>query len=248
MEDEDIVYQTYKEELPEYMAGYTGHIPRDKEKKKFHYKIVPKKFIPGYTGHVSSIKSENKFGESYGKETQKSLKGIIPKGTDVPQQVRYISISRSNFIDQSLIKPESTAQLLGIKNRSVSYKKPLPSDAIDKFYGVLTNEKNKKISEKQNYEKDYLKFWEFLDSNDLDFTDKKKPDFKLSNMNYWGVKPSYMERYPQLKLEPIPGYMGNIRSVTAENVIGLSYMNSIKYINDLRKKEQEELGKNNEFN
>ena len=55
-------------------------------------------------------------------------------------------------------------------------------------------------------------------------------------MNYWGVKPSYMERYPQLKLEPIPGYMGNIRSVTAENVIGLSYMNSIKYINDLRKK------------
>ena len=23
----EVVYQTYKEELPEYMAGYTGHIP-----------------------------------------------------------------------------------------------------------------------------------------------------------------------------------------------------------------------------
>ena len=42
MEDEDIVYQTYKEELPEYMAGYTGHIPRDKEKKNFIIKQYPK--------------------------------------------------------------------------------------------------------------------------------------------------------------------------------------------------------------
>lgn len=239
--DEEIVYETYKEELPEYMAGYGGYIPKDKEKKKFKYKIVHKKFIPGYTGHVSAIKSENKFGESYGKETKLSLSGEIPKGTDVPQYIRYISMNRANYIDQRRIPPESTAQLLGIKDPNISYKKPLPSEDIDKFYGVLPNKKNEDIAKKQSYDKDYLKFWEFLDTNDLDYIEKKRPDFKISNMAYWGLKPDLDERYPELKLNPIPGYMGNIRSVTAENVIGKSFINSIKYINSLKKKQSEEI-------
>ena len=246
MEDE-IIYETYKEELPEHMAGYTGHVPRDKAKRKYRYKISPKKYIPGYTGHVSSIKSENVFGESYGKESKKSLAGIIPKGTDVPQNIRYVSMAKAQFVDQSQIKTESTAQLLGIKGRIFSYKKPLPSETIDKFYGVTANDKNKKISEKQSLQKDYLKFWEFLDSNDLDYIEKKRPDFKISNMSYWGVKPNIMEQYPQLKLEPIPGYMGNCMEVSSENVFGMSYINSLKYINELRKKKQDELAKSCEF-
>ena len=52
-----VVYQTYKEELPEYMAGYTGHIPTV-QKEEFVNQIVHTKHIPGYMGFVSAIKSE----------------------------------------------------------------------------------------------------------------------------------------------------------------------------------------------
>ena len=53
----EVVYQTYKEELPEYMAGYTGHIPTV-QKEEFVNQIVHTKHIPGYMGFVSAIKSE----------------------------------------------------------------------------------------------------------------------------------------------------------------------------------------------
>ena len=92
----EVVYQTYKEELPEYMAGYTGHIPTV-QKEEFVNRIVHTKHIPGYMGFVSAIKSENKYGESYGKETGKSLAGTIRKGTDVPSYVRYTSTSREDY-------------------------------------------------------------------------------------------------------------------------------------------------------
>ena len=86
----EVVYQTYKEELPQYMAGYTGHIPTV-QKEEFVNQIVHTKHIPGYMGFVSAIKSENKYGESYGKETAKSLAGTIRKGNDIPSYERYTS-------------------------------------------------------------------------------------------------------------------------------------------------------------
>jgi len=96
----EVVYQTYKEELPEYMAGYTGHIP-NVEKEEFINRIVHKKHIPGYMGFVSAIQSENKYGESYGKETAQSLAGTIRKGTDVPSYIRYTSTAREDYNGKS---------------------------------------------------------------------------------------------------------------------------------------------------
>ena len=109
----EVVYQTYKEELPEYMAGYTGHIPTV-QKEEFVNQIIHTKHIPGYMGFVSSIKSENKYGESYGKETAQSLAGTIPKGTDVPSYIRYTSTAREDYKERSKVKTQSTAELLGI--------------------------------------------------------------------------------------------------------------------------------------
>ena len=40
----EIVYQTYKEELPEYMAGYTGHIPTVQKEESIN-QIIHKKHI-----------------------------------------------------------------------------------------------------------------------------------------------------------------------------------------------------------
>lgn len=227
-------YQTYKEELPEYMAGYTGHIPTV-QKEEFINKIIHTKHIPGYMGYVSAIKSENKFGESYGKETAESLAGTIPKGTDVPSYVRYTSMSRDAYKDLSKITKQSTAQLLGISAPKVTYKNPIPVDTINKFYGVSRSEKDAEIIEKQNYENNYKKFWQFLDSNELDYIEKKKNDFEVSNMAYWGVQKNIQELHPELRFDPIPGYMGTTRSIGSENVFGMTYKNSLRYADDLVK-------------
>ncbi len=118
------------------MAGYTGHIPKY-EKEEFINRIVHIKHIPGYMGFVSAIQSENKYGESYGKETAQSLAGTIRKGTDVPSYIRYTSTAREDYNGKSKKDEVSTAELLGISEPNVTYKKPLPVDTINKFFGVV---------------------------------------------------------------------------------------------------------------
>ena len=232
---EEIEYEVYKEELPEFMEGYGGHKSLDKKPKKT-YKIIHNKYIPGYMGYVPSIKAENKFGESYGKETSESLAGKIPKGSDVPPYVRYTSISHEQFIDQNRVKTIPTSRLLGVKDKIIKYKKPLSFDTINKYYGVSPNKRDEKICERENYEKNYLKFWDFVNKNELDFEEKKRSDFKTNNMAYWGVKPEIRELHHEMKLEPIVGYMGNIRSITAENIIGMSFKKSLNFIKETNNK------------
>ena len=232
---EEIEYEVYKEELPKYMAGYGGYKSLDKKPKKI-YKIIHTKYIPGYMGYVPSIKSENKFGESYGKETSQSLSGKIHKGSDIPPNILYTSISREQYKDQSRVKTIPTSHLLGVRDKIFSYKKPLSFDTINKFYGVNPNKKDKKICEKQNYEKDYLKFWDFVEKNELDCKEKKRSDFNINNMAYWGVKPDIKEVHPDMKFDPIVGYMGTSRGIASENIIGMSFKKSLKYIEDMDNK------------
>jgi hypothetical protein len=233
---EQIFYRTYTPYIPEYMSGYTGHIPHV-QKEEYINRIVHTKHIPGYMGFVSSIKAENKFGESYGKETAESLAGTIPKGADVPPYVRYTSTAREDYKDQSKVKTQSTAQLLGISEPNVVYKKSIPVDTINKFFGVHgKTDKENCIMEKQSYERDYEKFWEFLDSNDLDYIEKKPGDINESNMAYWGVQHSVQELHPELKYDPIPGYMGTNRSIVSENIFGMTYKNSLRRADELLEK------------
>ena len=232
---EEIEYEVYKEELPKYMAGYSGHKSLDKKPKKV-YKIIHSKFIPGYMGYVPSIKPENKFGESYGKETSQSLSGQIRKGPDIPSHIRYTSLSREHFIDQSRVKTLPTSLLLGVKDKVFSYKKPLSFDTLNKYYGVTPSKQEKKLCEKQNYEKNYLKFWDFIDKNELDYEEKKISDFKSNNMAYWGVKPDIKEIHPDLKYDPIVGYMGTSKGIASENIIGMSYKKTLQYIEDMNNK------------
>ena len=232
---EEIEYETYKEELPKFMAGYGGHKSIDKKPRKI-YKIIHNKHIPGYMGYVPSIKSENKFGESYGKETSESLAGKIPKGSDVPPHIRYTSLSREHFIDQSRVKTIPTSRLLEVKDKIIKYRKPLSFVTINKYFGVDPNKKDKRICDRENYEKNYLKFGEFVDVNELDFEEKKRSEFKNNNMAYWGVKPEIKELYPDMKFDPIVGYMGTTRSITAENVIGMSFKKSLDFIEEMNNK------------
>ena len=81
---------------------------------------------------------------------------------------------REKFIDKSRIKTIPTSKRLEVKDKIINYKKPLPFDTLKKYYDVNPNKKDKYICEKQNYEKDYLKIWDFVDKNGLDFEEKKK--------------------------------------------------------------------------
>jgi hypothetical protein len=73
-------------------------------------------------GFVSSINAENKFGESYGKETAESL-GNYSKRCWFPHYVRYTSTTSKDYKDYSKVKTQITAQLLGISEPNVIYKK-----------------------------------------------------------------------------------------------------------------------------
>ena len=219
-----------------YMSGYTGHIPKIQREEVVNH-IVHTKHIPGYAGYIPSIKSENKFGESYGKETAKSLSGTIPKGADVPPYDRYTSTTRQNFVNQRAVKTLSTAELLGIGSRRVTFKKPIPIDTINKYWGIDSiKSKNEEVVQKQAYERNYDKFWEFLESNELDYKEKPPIDFKVSNNAYWGVTKEVQELYPDLKYDPIPGYQGTNRSIVSENIFGMTYKNSLKTADELLRK------------
>lgn len=222
--------------FPTYMSGYTGHIPKIQREEIVNH-IVHTKHIPGYAGYIPSIKSENKFGESYGKETAKSLAELIPKGADVPPYDRYTSTAREAFINQRNVKTLSTAELLGIGSRSVSFKRPIPIDTINKYWGIDSiKNKNEEVVQKQAYRRNYEKFWEFLDTNELDYKEKPRIDLRVSNNAYWGVKKEVQEEHPELKYDPIPGYQGTNRSIVAENIFGMTYKNSLRKAEDLLKK------------
>ena len=230
------VFQTY-------MSGYTGHIPNIQREEVIN-KIVHSKHIPGYGGYIPSIQSENKFGESYGKETAKSIAGEIPKGADVPPYSRYTSTAREAFVNQSKVKTVSTGQLLGIGDKKIVYKKPIPIDTINKYWGIDTKKNsNEEVVQKQTYERNYYKFWEFLDSNDLDYVENPASDFQTSNNAYWGVQKSVQELHPELKYDPIPGYQGTNRAIIAENIFGMTYKNSIRRAAELLDKIKEDKAK-----
>ena len=50
---------------------------------------------------------------------------------------------------------------------------------------MVGSQNDAEIIEKQNFEKNYEKFWQFLESNELDYVEKKPADFKESNFKYW---------------------------------------------------------------
>ena len=61
------------------------------------------------------------------------------------------------------------------------------------------SENDAEIIEQQTYEKNYEKFLQFLESNELDFVEKKLGDIKESNMAYQGLQHEQKELHPELK-------------------------------------------------
>ena len=184
-----------------YMPGYTGHIPKINKTEVIN-KIEHSKHIPGYAGYVPSIKAENKFGESYGKSTFQSINKQIEKGSDIGSDKRYTSTMRESFINQRQVKIQSTAELLGVSNRKDLYKKPIPINTINKFWGVNNNNNNNsnnnedEILKKQSEEQNYKNFWSFIDSNKLTTINKPDTQLEINNNIFWGINKQIQELHP----------------------------------------------------
>ena len=179
-----------------YMPGYTGYVPKI-ESDELINKIQHAKHIPGYGGYIPNIKAENKYSESYGKLTAQSLNRTIQKGTDVPPYSRYTSSMRESFVNQRNVKIMSTAELLGVSSRKDVYKKPIPIDTINKFWGIDTKKYyNDEVVQNQSYDQSSKNFWSFVDINQLNYMDKKQSDISTSINSFWGVNKKTHELYP----------------------------------------------------
>lgn len=92
---------------------------------------------------------------------------------------------------------QSLAELLGVESRNSVYKKPIPIDTINKFWGIDSNiETNNEVVQKQALTQAEKNMWSFVDSNPLDMPERKKEDFQKSNDDYWGVTKDIQEQHP----------------------------------------------------
>ena len=180
----------------QYMPGYTGHQSL-REHEEMLNKLQLSKHIPGYAGYIPNVKSENKFSESYGKVTAQSINQTIPKGMDVPPYMRFTSTMRENFVNQRNVKIMSTAELLGVSPRKDVYKKPIPIETVNKFWGIdnrkYANDDTVNVQALNQAEKN---FWSFVDSNTLDYIDNKPSDIGTSVNAFWGVNKKVQELHP----------------------------------------------------
>jgi len=64
------------------IPGYTGFQPSLDTLSTRPYQVIEKntKHIPGYRGFVAGVKAENVYATSFGRSSNYSLTGLIPKG------------------------------------------------------------------------------------------------------------------------------------------------------------------------
>ena len=232
------IYETYT-------RGYTGHIPKIQTEE--HYQAHKHtKHIPNYAGYVPSIHSENVFGKSYGRLSAESLQNKLYKGADIGPAQRYTSIAREDFIDRSRIPNPSTAELLGVANRENTFKKPIPIDTINKFWGIDAKKASPDnvVLLSQAKSQAYSNFWSFANENKITLEKEKKEDFDANCANFWGVQKKVQELYPDLKFSPIPGYQGFDRSVKSENIYGATYRNGLVIANKYEEEQKKQRAKN----
>jgi len=180
-----------------YMPGYTGYVPHSEQTTELLNKIQHSKHVPGYGGYIPSVYAENKFSESYGKVTAQSINKTIPKGMELPPYSRYTSSMRESFVNQRNVKIMSTAELLGVSSRKDTYKKPIPIDTINRFWGIDgRNYADDDCVHTQAFAQSQSNFWSFVDVNKIDLKDTRQSDLPTSIGSFWGVNKNVQELYP----------------------------------------------------
>ena len=95
------------------------------------------------------------------------------------------------------MKIQSTAELLGVSNRKDTYKKPIPIDTINKFWGIDSKKlSNDDVVQTQSFEQSYKNFWSFVDHNEKNYQEKPVEDFNTAVNSFWGVDSEAKQVHP----------------------------------------------------
>ena len=104
---------------------------------------------------------------------------------------------RENFVNQRSVKTMSTAELLGVSSRKDTYKKPIPIDTINKFFGIDPKQQgDDEVLQKQTSEQNYTNFWSFVDSNQINCDVSPPETYNESNKAFWGIGKTVQDLHP----------------------------------------------------
>ena len=106
------------------VPGYTGHLPRSAMKEQEIPEENPHGQIPGYCGYIESVKPENMFGKTHGNITYQINCETYHKGQDVGADIRYNSMARDTFINQSEVHQRTAANIVGVNPLPPNYRQP----------------------------------------------------------------------------------------------------------------------------
>ena len=110
------------------VPGYTGHLPRSAVREPEIPAENPHGQIPGYCGYIESVKPENIFGKTYGNITYQINCETYHKGQDVGADLRYNSMARDTFVNQSEVIQRTAANIVGVNPLPPAYREPQGSN------------------------------------------------------------------------------------------------------------------------
>ena len=106
------------------VPGYTGHLPRSAMREQEIPLDNPHGQIPGYCGYIESVKPENIFGKTYGNITYQINCETYHKGQDVGADLRYNSMARDTYVNQSEVIQRTAANIVGVNPLPPNYRLP----------------------------------------------------------------------------------------------------------------------------
>jgi len=180
------------------IPGYTGFLPKTFGAEDNSQRDRPHSEVPGYAGFIPAVKSENLFGKTYGKLTYISSSGDHEKGSEVPNQLRYTSLLQNSFVNQRHVTARTVAEIVGVVPKKTIYTETGPFKVSTQVFNqTLGFNKSAPCGTKQHQTLgDAVKL------------------FHGESLQEKGLIPLG---------NPIPGYTGVSKRVSADNIFGLTY-------------------------
>ena len=182
--------------------------------------------ISGYGGYIRGIKSENVFGETYGKTTYQSSAGEINRGVENPPHVKYSTTMKSEFVDTAVKaqKSETVAAIVGVNKGEDMYKKPVLASEKYAFYGAEAPAEV--LAEEAAHHAAQAAHREALAYAAQD--GPKEQSVEEATHAFFCQPPPNPNTAVEKLGEPIPGYSGVNRRISADNVFGMTYAEARK--------------------
>ena len=137
---------------------------------------------------------------------------------------------KDQFVNQREVFHQTAASIVGVNRAEDSYKKPIPPETIQKFWGMNPSTEGDDIVKKQTFDKDAEAFWSMHASEGTTKLGGKNQSEEDAAKVFFGIeekKPANFNHHA-----PIPGYCGTNRRVNADNIFGMTYAEARRRADD----------------